>query len=76
LAKAGHKAKKISASCTVEFGPRQGGGFEVKSSLIEVEGDVPGMDAAGFEKAAQAAKEGCPVSGALKIPITLKATLG
>jgi len=76
LAKAGHPAKKLEATCTVEFGPKQGGGFEVKGSHIEVRGQVPGIDAAGFEKAAQAAKEGCPVSGALKIPITLKATLG
>ncbi|HUJ28024.1 MAG TPA: OsmC family peroxiredoxin, partial [Myxococcales bacterium] len=30
LAKAGHPAKKLEATCTVEFGPKQGGGFEVK----------------------------------------------
>jgi osmotically inducible protein OsmC len=76
LAKAGHKPKKLEATCTVEFGPKQGGGgFEVKSSLIEVEGDVPGIDAAAFQKAAEAAKEGCPISAALKIPITLRASL-
>jgi osmotically inducible protein OsmC len=30
-----------------------------------VTGKVPGLDAAGFEQAAQGAKEGCPVSKAL-----------
>jgi len=31
-----------------------------------VKGAVPGLDAAGFKKAAEAAKDGCPISGALK----------
>ena len=75
LAKAGHKAKKLSVTCTVEFGPKQGGGFEVKSSLLEVEGEVPGIDNDAFQKAATAAKEGCPISGALKIPVSLRASL-
>jgi osmotically inducible protein OsmC len=30
-----------------------------------VTGKVPGLDAAGFEEAAQGAKAGCPVSKAL-----------
>jgi osmotically inducible protein OsmC len=37
---------------------------------------VDGLDAAGFEKAARAAKAGCPVSKALSaVPITLDAAL-
>ena len=75
LAKAGHKAKKLEVTCTVEFGPKQGGGFEVKSSLLEVEGEVPGIDNDTFQKAATAAKDGCPISGALKIPVSLRASL-
>ena len=40
-------------------------------------GEVEGLDAAGFEKAAQAAKAGCPVSKALAGvgEITLDASL-
>ena len=40
-------------------------------------GQVPGLDAEAFERAAQAAKEGCPVSKALaSVPeITLEAQL-
>ena len=75
LAKGGHKPKKIETTCTVEFGPKQGGGFEVKSSLLEVEGTVPGIDAAAFQKAAEDAKNGCPISGALKIPMSVRASL-
>jgi len=75
LAKSGKPAKRLDATCTVEFGPKQGGGFEVKSSVLEVKGQVPGIDQAAFQKAAEDAKSGCPISVALKIPISLKATL-
>ena len=75
LAQAGHPAKKLETSCVVEFGPKAGGGFEVRSSALEVKGWVPGIDAAGFEKAADGAKSGCPISAALKIPMSVKASL-
>ena len=75
LAQAGHPAKRLETSCVVEFGPKAGGGFEVKSSALEVKGCVPGLDAAEFAKAAEGAKGGCPISAALKIPISLKASL-
>ncbi len=75
LAKGGHPPLKIETSCTVEFGPKAGGGFEVKSSSLEVKGAVPGIDQAAFQKAAEDAKNGCPISGALKIAMSVKATL-
>lgn len=75
LAQGGHPAKKLETSCVVEFGPKAGGGFEVKSSALEVKGWVPGLDAAGFENAAEGAKTGCPISAALKIPMSVKASL-
>jgi osmotically inducible protein OsmC len=75
LAKEGHAPRRIETTCTVEFGPKQGGGFEVKSSALEVRGQVPGIDQAAFQKAAETAKNGCPISGALKIPMSVKATL-
>jgi len=75
LAQGGHPAKKLETSCVVEFGPKAGGGFEVRSSTLEVKGSVPGLDAAGFEKAAEGAKTGCPISAALRIPISVKASL-
>jgi osmotically inducible protein OsmC len=75
LAQGGHPAKKLETSCVVEFGPKAGGGFEVRASALEVKGWVPGLDAAGFEKAAEGAKTGCPISAALKIPMSVKASL-
>jgi osmotically inducible protein OsmC len=59
----------------VEFGPKRGGGFEVRSSTLEVKGWVPGIDQAAFDKAAEDAKTGCPVSSALKIEMSVKAAL-
>ena len=75
LAQGGHPATRLETSCTVEFGPKQGGGFEVKSSALEVKGWVPGIDQAAFAKAAEDAKNGCPVSAALRIPMAVKAQL-
>jgi osmotically inducible protein OsmC len=75
LAQGGHPAKRIETSCAVEFGPKAGGGFEVKSSALEVKGWVAGIDQAAFAKAAEDAKNGCPISSALKIAMSVKATL-
>lgn len=75
LAQGGHAATRLETSCVVELGPKAGGGFEVRSSSLEVKGWVPGIDAAEFTKAAEGAKSGCPISGALKIPMSVKASL-
>jgi osmotically inducible protein OsmC len=77
LAQAGKPARRLEARCVVTFGPKSGGGFEVKSSALEVTGEVPGLDAAGFQKAAEGAKDGCPISQALKnnVQLSVKATL-
>jgi lipoyl-dependent peroxiredoxin len=52
-----------TAKCTVE---KAGNGFRITKMRLEVRGQVPGIDAAGFAKAAEAARDGCPVSQALK----------
>jgi len=75
LAQGGHPAQRLETSCIVEFGPKSGGGFEVKSSTLEVTGRVPGIDQAAFAQAAEGAKNGCPISSALKIAMSVKATL-
>jgi osmotically inducible protein OsmC len=65
LEKSGTPATRIStkASCTVE---KVGDGFKITRMRLEVRGKVPGVDQAGFAKAAEDAKKGCPVSGALQ----------
>jgi osmotically inducible protein OsmC len=47
------------------------------SSALKVRGTVPGIDAATFTRLAEAAKDGCPISGALKgnVELSVEATL-
>ena len=54
---------RTNAACTVE---KAGEGFKITRMRLEVRGKVSGIDQAGFAKAAEAAKNGCPVSTALK----------
>ncbi len=65
LEKAGTPPTRITttASATVD---KVGDGFKITRMQLEVRGVVPGVDQAAFQKAADAAKEGCPVSQALK----------
>ncbi len=41
------------------------GGFGITKIALSVTGKVPGLDADGFQAAAEGAKEGCPLSKAL-----------
>jgi osmotically inducible protein OsmC len=63
-----------TASATID---KVGAGFKITRMRLEVRGEVPGIDQAAFAKAAEAAKEGCPVSQALKgnVPFELDARL-
>ena len=76
LAGAGKPPKKLEVSATVTFDKVESG-WRVVSSALTVRGVVPGMDAAGFRKAAEGAKDGCPVSQALKdnVKLSVEATL-
>ncbi len=64
----------VTAVCTLD---EVGGGRKITTMELEVRGRVPGVDAAGFEQAAQKAEQGCPVSNALRnnVQIRLKAQL-
>jgi lipoyl-dependent peroxiredoxin len=76
LARAGSPPEELNVSATVTF-DRVGDGFKVVSSALEVRGHVHGIDEDAFYKAAEAAKDGCPISGALKgnVELSVKATL-
>ncbi len=76
LGQAGTPPKKLEVSATVAFGETEGG-WRVLSSELTVRGEVPGSDDDAFQKAAEGAKDGCPISQALKGNVTLsvKATL-
>lgn len=51
----------LEVDATVTF-EQVGQGWKVTSSALKVVGSVPGLDAAGFKEAAEAAKDGCPIS--------------
>lgn len=65
LGEQGNAPEKLEVSATVTFTEVEGG-WKVGTSEIEVTGTVPGMDEAAFTEAAEMAKDGCPISGALK----------
>jgi osmotically inducible protein OsmC len=50
-------------------------GFTVTKIHLDVSAKIPGANAAAFEKAAQDAKAGCPISRLLKAEITMTARL-
>lgn len=68
LAKAGHKPERLRTKAEVEFVPGTG----ITTSTLTVRGRVPGISKEEFQKQAEAAKEGCPVSQALKGNVALK----
>ena len=65
---------ETEAQCTLEM---VSGAPRITKMALRVRGRVAGVDQAGFAKTAEAAKEGCPVSNALKgnVQFTLEATL-
>ena len=67
---------KLEVSATVTF-DRVGEGFKVVSSALKVSGQVESIDAAKFVETAEAAKDGCPISQALKgnVELSVEATL-
>lgn len=76
LTRGGNPPQKLETAVVITFDKIEAGWRIIKSD-IEVKGWVPGLDAAGFQKAAEGAKEGCPISNALKgnVAFSVKATL-
>ena len=68
-----HAPERLETSATLTFVPGEG----ITKSALTVVGTVPGLDAGGIREAAEAAKDGCPVSGALdgNVELTLDARL-
>jgi lipoyl-dependent peroxiredoxin len=76
LGRAGHTPTSIRTSAKVHLGTSDAGPTITRIDL-DVEGVVPGIDAAQFNEFAEGAKKGCVVSRALAgvQTITLNATL-
>ena len=73
LAKAGTPPEQLDVTATVTF-DKIGDSWTVTSSALDVKGKVPGVDAAAFAKAANDARDGCPISRALKGNVKLSVT--
>jgi osmotically inducible protein OsmC len=74
LAQEGMTAESIDTRATVTL-EEVGGGFAVTSSHLDTTVRIPGADRAKFEKAAEGAKSGCPISKLLNAKITMEARL-
>jgi osmotically inducible protein OsmC len=76
IARAGGTPVSHDIRADVTLGPDPAGGFHLTGIVLTVRGKVEGLDEAGFLKAAQTAKAGCPISKALTgVDITLDAAL-
>jgi osmotically inducible protein OsmC len=77
IAEAGGTPQSLEVTADVSLGAdKDNGGFKLTGIALKVVGEVEGLDEAGFQKAADAAKAGCPVSKALAaVDITLDASL-
>jgi len=71
LAQAGTPAERLSVSATCTFEQVESG-FKISTMDLNVRGKVPGLDEAGFEKVAQQAEQGCPVSNALRNNVQIR----
>jgi osmotically inducible protein OsmC len=66
--------ESISTTITLSL-DKLDSGWTITASHIDVVGKVPGADAATFQKYAEAAEKGCPVSKVLNAKITMTAKL-
>jgi osmotically inducible protein OsmC len=73
LVRGGTPPDHVHVSATVTF-DKVGDAWTVTRSELDVVGVVPGLDEAGFVAAAEAAKDGCPVSRALSGNVELSVT--
>jgi len=76
LGRGGTPPNRLEVRSKVTF-DKVGDSWTVVSSELEVKGDVPGADAAKFTRAAEDAKDNCPISRALKgnVKLSVRANL-
>jgi osmotically inducible protein OsmC len=76
LEKAGATPQTLDVTADVSVGYDESKKFGLTGIVLTVRAEVDGIDEAGFQEAAQAAKEGCPISKALTgVKIDLDAAL-
>lgn len=75
LEKEGFTAERIQTRAEVAMEPGMDPGPTVTGVTLVLTARVPGIDAATFQRIAEAAKAGCVISRALSVPVSLSATL-
>jgi lipoyl-dependent peroxiredoxin len=65
LSAAGHDVESVETEAHVDI-EKAGEGFRITRIELRTRASVPGIDDGEFQQAAQAAKENCPVSQALR----------
>lgn len=74
LGKLGVTAESIRTTAAISL-EKTDAGFTITSVHLDLRAKIPGADKETFEKAANNAKKGCPVSRVLNAEITLDAAL-
>lgn len=74
LGRAGFAPESIETTATMDF-QKTDAGWTALSIHLETKAKVPKVDDATFQKVADAAKKGCPISRLLRTEITLSAKL-
>ena len=75
LAQAGHTPNRVHTAARVHIGKTDDGVGITRIDLV-AEADVPGLDESSFQRIAEEARSGCPVSKLFRgTEITLEATL-
>ena len=74
LARAGHDKGTLETSATVTL-DKDGEGFTITKSALDLRANVPGVGADEFAGLAEEAKANCPVSKLLKAEVTLQHSL-
>ncbi len=74
LAEGGNPPEELDVSATCTFDPES---LKITTMVLDVRGNVPGLDEEGFRSATEEAEQACPVSNALRgnVDIQLNATL-
>jgi osmotically inducible protein OsmC len=76
LAKLGHPPERVDVAASVAFETGRADGAAITAVDLVARARVPGIAAAAFDAAAEAARSGCPVSKALTgVEIRLQASL-
>jgi len=66
IARAGGTVERLDVTCTITMDEVPGKGHLIVSSELDARGRATAIDAAGFERAAQAADDGCSFSALIR----------